>query len=95
MNLAWGLLHAGLQTVLDTALDPVVVMDPGGMVIGWNALSADCFGWTGSACVMRQPLEKRFPCAVLEIFTGPAGGRPRRQATSELEPGGAFRPRVA
>jgi PAS domain S-box-containing protein len=39
-------LHAGLQTVLDTALDPVVVMDPGGMVIGWNALSAECFGWT-------------------------------------------------
>jgi PAS domain S-box-containing protein len=44
--LAWGLLHAGLQTVLDTALDPVVVMDTDGMVIGWNALSAECFGWT-------------------------------------------------
>lgn len=46
MNLAWGLLHAGLQTVLDTALDPVVVMDTDGIVIGWNALSEDCFGWT-------------------------------------------------
>ena len=46
MNLSWGLLHAGLQTVLDTALDPVVVMDTDGMVIGWNALSEECFGWT-------------------------------------------------
>ena len=39
MNLPWGLLHAGLQTVLDTALDAVVVMDTDGMVIGWNAHS--------------------------------------------------------
>ncbi len=46
MNLSWGLLHAGLQTVLDTALDPVVVMDTDGMVIGWNARSEDCFGWS-------------------------------------------------
>jgi PAS domain S-box-containing protein len=45
MNLSWGLLHAGLQTVLDTALDPVVVMDTDGMVIGWNGRSEDCFGW--------------------------------------------------
>ncbi len=46
MNLAWGLLHAGLQTVLDTALDPVVVMDVEGMVIGWNTHSERCFGWS-------------------------------------------------
>jgi len=46
MNMSWGLLHAGLQTVLDTALDPVVVMDPDGMVIGWNGRSEECFGWT-------------------------------------------------
>ena len=46
MNLQWGLLHAGLQTVLDTALDPVVVMDTEGMVIGWNDRSAECFGWS-------------------------------------------------
>ncbi|MCY7281351.1 MAG: hypothetical protein LH610_10735 [Sphingomonas bacterium] len=36
MNMPWGLLHLGLQTVLGTALDPVVVMDTDGMVIGWN-----------------------------------------------------------
>lgn len=46
MNLPWGLLHAGLQTVLDTALDPVVVMDTGGMVIGWNAHAERLFGWS-------------------------------------------------
>ena len=46
MNLPWGLLHAGLQTVLDTALDPVVVMDTDGMVIGWNGHSERLFGWS-------------------------------------------------
>jgi PAS domain S-box-containing protein len=46
MNLPWGLLHAGLQTVLDTALDSVVVMDTGGIVIGWNKHSEAAFGWS-------------------------------------------------
>ncbi|MEO6579640.1 MAG: HWE histidine kinase domain-containing protein [Sphingomicrobium sp.] len=46
MNLPWGLLHPGLQTVLDTALDPVVVMDTGGMVIGWNQHAQSLFGWS-------------------------------------------------
>ena len=46
MNLPWGLLHAGLQTVLDTALDPVVVMDTDGMVIGWNGHAERLFGWS-------------------------------------------------
>ena len=42
----WGLLHPGLQTVLDTALDAVVVMDISGNVIGWNRYSEASFGWT-------------------------------------------------
>jgi PAS domain S-box-containing protein len=46
MNMPWGPLHPGLQTVLDTALDPVVVMDTAGMVIGWNGYSEACFGWS-------------------------------------------------
>jgi PAS domain S-box-containing protein len=46
MNIAWGALHPGLQTVLDTALDAVVVMDPDGMVIGWNGHSEAMFGWS-------------------------------------------------
>lgn len=45
MNYYGGLLHAGLQTVLDTALDAVVVMDTDGLVIGWNAHSEQIFGW--------------------------------------------------
>ncbi|HEV2044139.1 MAG TPA: PAS domain S-box protein, partial [Sphingomicrobium sp.] len=46
MNMPWGLLHPGLQTVLDTALDAVAVMDTGGIVIGWNRYSEASFGWT-------------------------------------------------
>ena len=46
MNMPWGLLHPGLQTVLDTALDAVVVMDVSGNVIGWNRYSEASFGWT-------------------------------------------------
>ena len=54
MNIPWGLLHPGLQTVLDTALDCVVVMDTGGIVIGWNAYSETSFGWTvEEACGQR------------------------------------------
>jgi PAS domain S-box-containing protein len=45
MNVSWGLLHAGLQSVLDTALDAVVVMDVGGLIVGWNEHAAEIFGW--------------------------------------------------
>jgi len=46
MNLNWGMLHAGLQSVLDTALDAVVVMTEDGHVIGWNGLAERTFGWS-------------------------------------------------
>lgn len=46
MNFAWGELHAGLQSVLDTALDAVIVMDLDGCVRGWNGHAAECFGWS-------------------------------------------------
>jgi len=46
MNVNWGLLHAGLQSVLDTALDPVVVMNLDGNIIGWNDHAAASFGWS-------------------------------------------------
>lgn len=46
MNLSWGILHGGLQSVLDTALDAVIVMGVDGDIIGWNRHAADCFGWT-------------------------------------------------
>jgi len=46
MNLSWGALHAGLQSVLDTALDAVIIMSVDGEIIGWNALAERTFGWS-------------------------------------------------
>lgn len=51
MNIAWGILHAGLQSVLDTALDAVVVMGDDGKIVGWNGIAEQTFGWTAhEAC---------------------------------------------
>lgn len=38
-------LHAGLQSVLDTALDAVVVIDCDSRVVGWNGRAEAVFGW--------------------------------------------------
>jgi PAS domain S-box-containing protein len=38
-------LHPGLQSVLDTALDAVVVIDSDSMVLGWNRKAETTFGW--------------------------------------------------
>ena len=46
MNAPGGLLHAGLQSVLDTALDAVVVMGLDGRVLGWNDRATALFGWS-------------------------------------------------
>lgn len=46
MNYSWGALHAGLQSVLDTALDAVVVMDTDGCIRGWNHVAEETFGWS-------------------------------------------------
>jgi PAS domain S-box-containing protein len=54
MNLSWGLLHAGLQSVLDTALDAVVVMDVGGFIVGWNGHAAEIFGWQPEEAVGKR-----------------------------------------
>lgn len=48
-----GQLHAGLQSVLDTALDGVCVMDEQGIVAGWNEHAAECFGWSSDEIVGR------------------------------------------
>lgn len=51
MNYAWGPLHAGLQSVLETALDAVVVMATDGSIVGWNGIAERTFGWTAEeAC---------------------------------------------
>jgi len=54
MSLAWGPLHAGLQSVLNTALDAVVVMGIDGQIVGWNAIAERSFGWSGAEAKGRQ-----------------------------------------
>lgn len=51
MYFAGGHLHAGLQSVLDTAFDAVCVMDSDGLVVGWNKHAATCFGWSAKEAV--------------------------------------------
>lgn len=54
MNLSWGPLHAGLQSVLDTALDAVVVMGLDGHIIGWNQNASELFGWSADEAIGRR-----------------------------------------
>lgn len=54
VQFASGRLHAGLQSVLDTAFDPVCVMDENGVVAGWNDHAAECFGWRPDEAVGRR-----------------------------------------
>jgi len=61
MNLAAPILHAGLQSVLDTALDAVIVMDGEGVVIGWNDRAARLFGWSWEAVRGRRLSETIIP----------------------------------
>lgn len=61
MNLPWGLLHAGLQSVLDTALDAVVVMGVDGRVIGWNDFSESIFGWSAEEAIGQRLSELIIP----------------------------------
>ena len=51
MNIAWGNFNTGLQSVLDTALDAVVVMGDDGMIIGWNSSAERMFGWTAAEAI--------------------------------------------
>lgn len=51
MNVAWGNFNAGLQSVLDTALDAVVVMGDDGVIIGWNSSAERMFGWTAAEAI--------------------------------------------
>jgi len=64
MNIAWGTLHAGLQSVLDTALDAVVVMDENGRIVGWNAIAEQTFGWRAEEAMGRQLSELLVPPAL-------------------------------
>lgn len=66
MNLAAPILHAGLQSVLDTALDAVVVMDREGHIIGWNDRATRLFGWTWESVRGRRLSETIIPRAYRE-----------------------------
>jgi PAS domain S-box-containing protein len=54
MNLPANNLHRGLQAVLDTALDPVVVMDCSGNIIGWNGHAEVGFGWKAEEVIGKR-----------------------------------------
>ena len=61
MNLNWGVLHAGLQTVLDTALDGVIVMSVEGLIIGWNRVAERTFGWSADEAIGQRLSELIIP----------------------------------
>jgi PAS domain S-box-containing protein len=80
MNMGWGLLHAGLQSVLDTALDAVVVMAEDGRVIGWNDIAERTFGWSAEEAIGQQLSELIIPAGVRDAHEG---GRRHYLATGE------------
>lgn len=61
MNRHGGMLHPGLGSVLETALDAVCVMDASGTVTGWNERAASLFGWDGNEAVGRRLSELIIP----------------------------------
>lgn len=61
MNLPATNLHKGLQAVLDTALDPVVVMDLAGNIIGWNGHAETHFAWKAEEVIGKRLSETIVP----------------------------------
>jgi PAS domain S-box-containing protein len=61
MNLYGGLLHPGLASVLETALDAVCIMDANGTVSGWNGRAAELFGWSGEEAIGHRLSELIIP----------------------------------
>ena len=64
MDLAGGRLHAGLASVLDTALDAVCVMDERGTVVGWNDHAAAIFGWSHEEAIGQRLSELIIPASL-------------------------------
>lgn len=61
MNTGWGMIHAGLQSVLDTAFDAVIVMSDDGLVIGWNGNAETAFGFTSDDAIGKRLSELIIP----------------------------------
>lgn len=80
MNMSWGLLHAGLQSVLDTALDAVVVMDVDGRIAGWNGHAAQSFGWSATEAIGQRLSDLIIPA---EYRPGHEAGLTHYLATGE------------
>ena len=57
----WGRLHAGLEAVLETALDAVVVIDATDRIIGWNHTATELFGWAPKEVLGRNISELIIP----------------------------------
>ena len=54
MNGSWSTFHAGLQSVLDTAFDAVIVIDEDDRVIGWNQIAETTFGFAADHAMGRR-----------------------------------------
>ena len=50
-----------LQPILRTAIDPVVVMNAGGLILDWNARAQAAFGWTRDEAVGRELVDVLTP----------------------------------
>lgn len=61
MSFAGGRIHAGIDAVLDTALDAVCVMDGEGIVVGWNDHAVECFGHDRAYAIGRRLSEVIIP----------------------------------
>jgi two-component system sensor histidine kinase/response regulator len=46
--------EAKLQTIVDTALDAVVRMNPEGHIVGWNTQAERIFGWSRDEALGRE-----------------------------------------
>jgi PAS domain S-box-containing protein len=69
-----------LQSVLDTALDAVVVMDTDGCIRGWNHVAERTFGWTEEEVRGRRLSEVIVP---EQFRAGHEGGRAHYLRTGE------------
>lgn len=54
-------LSPDLTPVLDTVLDAVVVMSEDGLVLGWNAVAEQAFGWTAEDTIGYPLAERLIP----------------------------------
>lgn len=61
MNLVPDTFHAGLQSVLDTAFDAVIVIGDDDRVIGWNAIAEATFGFAASQSIGQRLSELIIP----------------------------------